>query len=127
MECHSQDHHGGPLKLAFWAFGLIAAQMEMRNQSVQEQQKQDSQPESGSGGEKRQRSQPGRLFDGGDQQAPDRCRHHDSGGEAGQRPLDLFIQCLPHEKDAGRTEGCTEKRNQNTIKSGHKNLLSTKG
>ena len=94
VQRHRQNHHGGALELAFWPFGLQTVLVQMRDEMVQQQQKQDAQPETHRRREKRQPVQICGLFHGWDQQAPYRCRHHDSGGEAGQRPLDVVAQGL---------------------------------
>ena len=85
---------GRVFSMAFWPFGLQAVLVQMRDEMVQQQQKQDAQPKACCRREKRQPAQICSLFHGWDQQTPHRCRHHHSGGKAGQRPLDAVAQGL---------------------------------
>ena len=45
VQRHCQNHHSGALELAFWPFGLQTILVQMRNKMIQQQQKQDAQPE----------------------------------------------------------------------------------
>lgn len=76
----------------FWPFGLQTVLVQMRDEMIQQQQKQDAQPEAHRCREKRQSAQICGLLHGRDQQAPYRCRHHDPGGKAGEGALDTVTQ-----------------------------------
>ena len=88
VQRHRQNHHGGALELAFGAFGLQAVLVQMGDEMIQQQQKQDPQPETHRRREKRQPAQICSLLHGRDQQTPNRCRHHDPGRKAGEGTLD---------------------------------------
>ena len=84
VQRYRQNHHGGALELAFWPFGLQAVLVQMRDEMVQQQQKQNAQPETHRRREKCQPAQICSLLHSRDQQAPYRCRHHHSGGKTGE-------------------------------------------
>ena len=119
MKGHRQHHHGGVLELASGAFHLPAFLVQMGDHMVQDQQEEDTDPESGGCREKRPAPQIGGLFDGRNQQAPDGGRHHDAGGKAGQRPADTVDQSPFHKKDAGCSQRSAEKRNEDAVKCFH--------
>ena len=60
----------------------LPARKQVGDQMIQGKQKQHAEPKSGKRREKGEPSQLLRLFDCRDQQAPDRCRHHHTGGKA---------------------------------------------
>jgi len=70
VQRYRQNHHGGALELAFWPFGLQTVLVQMGDEMVQQQQKQDTQPETHRRREKCQFAQICSLFHGWDQQAP---------------------------------------------------------
>jgi hypothetical protein len=72
-------------------FRLTAVLVQVGDCPVQYQQKQDTQPEPRNCREKGPLAHILRLFHGGDQQTPDRCRHHDTRRKAGQGPLNQQI------------------------------------
>ncbi len=62
--------------MAFRPLGLVDAPVQMRDDVIEQQQKQDACPEAEESREKGELSHGARLFDGGDDQAPDGGRHH---------------------------------------------------
>ena len=90
----------------------------MWNQFVEEQEKERSDPEADCGGQKGKVSEPAfrALFEGGNQETPDRGRDHDTGRKAGQRPLNVSSQGLFQKEDSGCAERGAGKRNQNAEK-----------
>ena len=85
MQCHRKHHHSGAPELAFRFLRLVAPYMKVGDKSVEQEQKQHADPKSDKGGEKGQLPHILRLLNGGDQQTPNRSRHHYSGGKAGKR------------------------------------------
>jgi len=82
VQGHCQHHHRSAAQPAFWPLSLLTADMQVGYQMIQGKQKQHAEPKSGKRREKGEPSQLLRLFDCRDQQAPDRCRHHHTGGKA---------------------------------------------
>ena len=80
-----------PFQPGMGAFRLTAVLVQMGNRPVQNQQEQDAQPKPDHRREKRPPAHILRLFHGGNQQAPNRCRRHNPGGKAGQSPLEHQI------------------------------------
>ena len=70
VECDGQQQHGRALQMDFWPFRLFAVSMEMRDDVIQQKQKQYSAPESDRGRGEGETPHPGGLFNGRDQQAP---------------------------------------------------------
>ena len=87
----------------------------MRNQFVEEQEKECSDPEADCGGQKGKVPESAfrALFERGNQETPDGSGDHDTGRKAGQRPLNVSAQGLFQKEDRGRTERGAGKRNQN--------------
>ena len=89
--------------------------VEVRDQMIQPQQKENTNPKANDRRQEGPGPCPGGLIHGGDQQAPDRRGHHDAGGEAGQPPLHPIHQTFLQEKDAGGPQRGAHKRDQQTI------------
>ena len=109
VQRHRQNHHGGALELAFWPFSLQTVLVQMRDEMVQQQQKQDAQPETHRRREKCQPAQIHGLLHSRDQQAPYRCRHHHSGGKAGEGALDAVTQRVFQKEHTARPKTCAQK------------------
>ena len=88
----------------------------MRDDLIEQEQKQDTESEADESGQKRQSAAIGALIHRGDQQAPDRRRDHHAAGKPGQRTLDLEIQFLFHKEHARRAERCSDKRDRYPFK-----------
>ena len=114
VQRYRQNHHGGALELAFWPFGLQTVLVQMWDEMVQQQQKQDTQPETHRRREKRQPAQIRGLLHSRDQQAPYRCRHHHSGGKAGEGALDSVTQRVFQKEHTARPKACAQKGDQNS-------------
>lgn len=112
VQRYRQNHHGGALELAFGSFGLQAVLVQMRDEMVQQQQKQDAKPEARCRREKRQPAQICSLFHGWDQQTPHRCRHHDPGSKAGEGALDVVTQRVFQKEHTACPKACTQKGDQ---------------
>ena len=82
-----------------WVF---AARMQMGQELVQQKQEQPAQNKTACGGNPANLPQLLRLFNGGDEQGPNRRRNHDAGGKAQKNPLDTGTDFFPEEKDQGR-------------------------
>ena len=84
--------------------------MEMRDDVIQQKQKQYAAPESDHGRGEGETPHPGGLFNGRDQQASHGSGYHDTCGEAGQSTLQRFAQCF-FQKEYARGSQCgSEKR-----------------
>ena len=103
-------------------FGLRlgAVRVQVRDDVIQREQKQDAEPEAQKGGEERELPHTCRLLDRRDQQAPDRSRHHHTGGETGQRALHGVTERFLHKEHARRAQRGAEKRDQDPPKCLHK-------
>ena len=112
MQRYRQNHHGGALELAFGSFGLQTVLVQMGDEMIQQQQKQDPQPETHRRREKRQPAQICSLLHGRDQQTPHRCRHHDPGGKAGEGTLDAVAQGLFQKEYTACPKACAQKGDQ---------------
>ena len=111
-----EHHHGCACQLALRAFGLAAVLMQMRNDMVEQQQKQHADVKADDGGHKRKFAHAHGLLDGRNQQAPHRRGDHHACGKARQRALHRVAERLFHEEHASRAERRAQKRNQNAIK-----------
>src|SRR5699024_816761 len=81
--------------------------------SIQQKQKENTEPKSPGGREDGPRPHAGGLLHGGNEQTPNRrCDHH-AGGEAGQTSLDQRMWGLTQEKYTGSAQRCAEKRDEN--------------
>ena len=78
----------------------------MRNCPVEKEQKNDAEPKAESGRYKGPGSVKGNLIDRGEQEAPDRGRHHHAGGKAGEHTLntDVFSLDEPFKMTASVTD-----------------------
>ena len=112
MKRDGKDHHGGACQMAFRPLGLVDAPVQMRDDVIEQQQKQDACPEAEESREKGELSHGARLFDGGDDQAPDGGRHHHARRKAGQSPLHAALQVLFQEEYAGSPGRCADKGDQ---------------
>ena len=89
--------------MASGPFRLIGVHVEMGDHHIQQQQEQDSCPEPHNSRHKGEMSQPGTFLQGRDQKAPDGRCHHDTGGKAGEPPLDVPVELFLHEIHAAGT------------------------
>ena len=108
------------VQAALRPFGLGAVRVQVRDDVIQREQKQDAEPEAQKGGEERELPHTCRLLDRRDQQAPDRSRHHHTGGETGQRALHGVTERFLHKEHARRAQRGAEKRDQDPPKCLHK-------
>ena len=120
VQRHGQHHHRRALQAALRPFGLGAVRVQVRDDVIQCEQKQDAEPEAQKGGEERELPHTCRLLDRRDQQAPDRSRHHHTGGETGQRALHGVTERFLHKEHACRAQRGAEKRDQDPPKCLHK-------
>ena len=119
MQCDGQHHHGRALELALRPLDLPALGVQVRDDVVEQQQKENTDPKAEKRRQKREFPHRRRLLDGGDQQAPHRgCDHH-ARGKARQRALHSVAERLFHEEHARRAERRAEKRDQNAVKCFH--------
>ena len=86
------------------SFGPVRVRMEMRNDRIQEKQEKDPRPKTNDSRQKRKFPEARTFFDGRNEQAPNGCRDHDTGGKSRQCPLYIVIQPIFHEIDAGCTQ-----------------------
>ena len=114
MKRHGEDQFSRPGDPYGRSFGVFAVHMEMWNDMIQQQQEEHTGPESHNSGNKGRLARSFCLIHGGNEQAPNGSRHHDTGGEARKGALHRFVQVAAHEKDAGGTQCGSRKRNQNT-------------
>nr|UVY12921.1 MAG: hypothetical protein [Bacteriophage sp.] len=89
MERYCQQQHSCPAKSTFYTFRLVSITMQVWDEPIQNQQEQDAKPETVCGRNHRTFTHIRRLFHSWNQQTPDRGRHHNPGGKAGQCPLYL--------------------------------------
>ena len=87
MQCHRKHHHSGAPEIAFRSLRLVAPHMKMGDKSVEQEQKQHSDPKSDKGGEEGQLAHIFRLLYRRNQQTPNRCRNHNPCGKARERTL----------------------------------------
>ena len=80
--------------MALRSLRLVDAPVQMRDDMIEQQQKQDACPETEEGRKKGELPHGGRLLDSRDDQAPDGGRHHHTRREAGQRPLHAALQVV---------------------------------
>ena len=85
----------------------------MGDQLIQQQQEQETGPYTHKGGDKSQLAHVSRLVHGRDDQTPDRSRHHDTGGKAGEGALEPLPHLAFEKKYKCRTDGRAEEGNQN--------------
>ena len=109
MQRDGQHHHGRAGELTFWALGLLASDMQVRDQMVKRQQKQNAEPEAEKRRNERELSHSRRLLNRRDQKAPDGGRHHHARGKARQRALHKIAKRFFHEEHAGRAGRCAKK------------------
>ena len=93
--------------------------VQVRDDVVEQQQKENADPKAEKRRQKREFSHRRRLLDGGDQQAPHRGRDHHARGKARQRALHSVAERLFHEEHARRAERRAEKWDQNAVKCFH--------
>ena len=94
MKRYGENHHGGPVQMILRTFRLIRLVdilMQMRDDMIQQEQKQNAQPEADKSRQKRPSSSCGGLLDRGDDETPDGCRDHYACGKTGQRPLNARL------------------------------------
>ena len=97
------------------SFRFIGVHVEMGDRHIQQQQEQDSGPESHHRRHKGEMPQGRTFFQGRDQKAPDRGRHHDPGGKTGQSPLDIPVELFFHEIDTAGSQAGPKKGNQDPL------------
>jgi len=83
MQKHRERKHRRAAQSVFGPLRLFAFLVQVRNYAVEQQKKQDSNPESNHRRHKRPRTHSVRLLERRDQQTPDRSRRHYAGGKAG--------------------------------------------
>ena len=109
---NGKNHHGGFCQMAFRPLRLTGISVQMRNDMVQQQKEENTEPETDECRKKRQRAEIFRLVHRGDQEAPDGGSYHDAGGKTRQCPLNRNTEILFHKKDTGGTGCRAEKGNQ---------------
>ena len=119
VQCDGQHHHRRALELALRRLDLPALGVQVRDDVVEQQQKENADPKAEKRRQKREFSHRRRLLDGGDQQAPHRGRDHHARGKARQRALHSVAERLFHEEHARRAERRAEKWDQNAVKCFH--------
>ena len=124
MERYGKHHHRGALQLAFWTLGGVTSKMEVWDDVIEQQKKEDSNPEADCGRKKGKLSHPGDLFHRREQKAPDGGGNHDTGCKTGECPRDGFVQIFFQEKHAGSPECRSENWNEDSVKCLHGKLLS---
>ena len=75
-------------------FGFVGELMQVRNDVVEEQQKENARPKADDCGNEGELLQIRRIFNGGNQQAPDGCRNHHAAGKACQHPFGGTVDLL---------------------------------
>ena len=113
-----QHQHGRAPQPGAGSLRLPAPPVEVRDQVIQPQQKEDAAPKADDRRQEAPDSRAGGLLHGGDQQAPDGRGHHHAGGKAGEPPLHPIPQALVQEKDTGRAQRGARKREQQAINHG---------
>ena len=116
MQRHRQHHHGRAPQLAFRPLRLVAPHMKVGNQTIQHEQKQHADPKADQGGKEGQPAHPLRLLNRGNQQTPNRRRHHHPCGKARKRALHQIAKRFFHKEHARRAQRRSEKRNQDSEK-----------
>ena len=115
VERDGKRHHDGLREMARGALGLVAAirlVMEMRDDVVEEQQKQRANPKADNRRHECEVAEVRAFLHRGDEQAPDGCREHDAGRKAEERLLYVMRQLFLHEQHARRAERRAEERNR---------------
>ena len=115
VQGHRQYHHRSAAQSAFGPSASSLPTCGWGYQMIQCKQNSTPNQNPANAGEKAKPPQPLRLFDGRDQQTPDRCRHHHTGGKARKRALHQITQCALHE-NTRCAQRCTQKGNQNPQK-----------
>ena len=92
MERYGKHHHCGALQLAFRTLGGITSKMEVWDDVIEQQKKENSNPEADRSRKKGKLSHPGDLFHCREQKAPDGGGSHDTGCKTGECPGDGFVQ-----------------------------------
>ena len=123
VQRYGKHHHRSALQLAFRSLGGITAEMKVRDDVIEQQKKENSDPEADHGWKKGKLSHPGDLLHCREQKAPDGGGDHDAGRKAGERPRDGFVHIFFQEKHAGSAECCPEKGNEDSVKCLHDKLL----
>ena len=104
VEGDRQHQHGQPLEAAVGALRLLAAQVQVGDQLVHQQQKGHAQQKAHRRRQEGQPPQMGGLVHGGDEQGPHRGGHHHPGGKAQKGLLHQGMDLVFQEKDAPRAQ-----------------------
>ena len=91
------------------ALRLLASLVEVGDQMIQSQKKEDTSPKADNRRQEGPSSHPGGLLHGGDQQAPDGRSNHNAGGKTGQSALHPIPKTLFQEEYTGSAQGGAEK------------------
>ena len=100
---------------ALRALGLLAVQVEVRDDVVEQQQEERARPEARDGRQRGVGAERAALFHRGDQETPDRSRDHDARRKARERLLDAVVELTAQQKDTGRAERRAEERDGKSL------------
>ena len=104
VQRHRQHHHCGALQVGGQALRLIAADVQVGQQAVQQHQKDAAQHKAASGGQQRALALLLGHLHGGDEQRPHRRGDHHPGGKAQKGPLQPGAHVLFKQKHGARPQ-----------------------